>query len=161
MELGAVLNLCLIILGLGIVMRWFVNEKLARGKKGGLPSGLGLKLPSLSGLLKRRPMEEDSPLKVLGAVSFGLRERVVLLGVGQRRFLLALNRGEFSLLSSFEEEVPEIPKPQREVEIGTSKPEPAFPFPLDGDEDGYSLKPLSEIMKKLEDEFPFLKEAER
>ncbi|RLA82048.1 MAG: hypothetical protein DRG31_07905 [Deltaproteobacteria bacterium] len=162
MELGAVLNLCIIILGLGIVMRWFVSEKLARGKKGGLPSGLGLKLPSLSGLLKRRPMEEDSPLKVLGAVSFGLRERVVLLGVGHRRFLLALNRGEFSLLSSFEEGPAQVPEPQRErAEVGTLKSEPAFPFPLDGDEDSYSLKPLSEIMKKLEDEFPFLKEAER
>jgi hypothetical protein len=33
MELGKILNLCLVILGLGIISRYLIGEKLKRGEK--------------------------------------------------------------------------------------------------------------------------------
>lgn len=158
MEIGAILNLCVILLGLGVVAKGLAGRRQLKFQN---PfKGLSLKLPSLG----RKGPEGDSALEVLGSVSFGLRERVVLLGVGQRRFLLALNRGEFSLLSAFEEgtkeERPEPAVVKSLPERRERQQEQAFPFPLDGEpEDGWTLRPLSEVMKRIEEEFPFLRQA--
>lgn len=156
MEIGAVLNLCVILFGLGIVAKGLMAKGQWRFRN---PfKGLGLRLPSLA-----KGGDDPSALEVLGSVSFGLRERVVLLGVGQRRFLLALNRGEFSLLSAFEEGMAEVgPEPVVvKVEEKRKDRERTFPFPLDGeaDEDGFTLRPLDEVMKRIEEEFPFLRQA--
>lgn len=153
MEIGAILNLCVILLGLGIVAKGLMGKGQFRLKN---PfKGLSLKLPSFG---NKGP--EGSALEVLGAVSFGLREKVVLLGVGERRFLLAMNRGELSLLSSFEEGSKEEPGPAMARPVSEGREEKAFPFPLDGEpEDGWTLRPLSEVMKRIEQEFPFLRQA--
>ncbi len=158
MELGKILNLCLIILGLGIIGRYVLGEKLKRGEK---PFGsFKVNFPSLKDLFKPKIPVSDSPLKVLGEVRFGLRERLLLLGFGSKRFLLAFHKGEIHLLGSFEEELSQRKK--KELEEDQKEVKAVFPFPLEEEEEKeIKLRPLSEVLKHVRRDFPFLFEAEK
>ncbi len=157
MELGKIFNLCLIILGLGIIGRYVIGEKLKRGEK---PLGsFKFNLSSLKDLFKPKITVSDSPLRILGEVRFGLRERLLLLGFGSKRFLLAFHKGEIHLLGSFEEET--FQQKRKETEEEKNEIKPVFPFPLEEEEKELRLRPLSEVLKHVKRDFPCLFEAEK
>jgi flagellar biogenesis protein FliO len=158
MELGKILNLCLVILGLGIISRYLIGEKLKRGEK---PLGsFKMSLSSLKCLFKPKISLCDSPLKVLGEVRFGLRERLLLLGFGSKRFLVAFHKGEIHLLGTFEEEAFPERKKETETQEEQNEIKAIFPFPLEEEEE-IKLRPLSEVLKRVKRDFPFLLEAEK
>jgi|GEM_PF-1326685 len=161
--IGGVLNACVVAIALGVILKGLVQT---RGKSEQRPEEAPSSLIPKAFSLFRRQKREGNPLKVLGSIALGLRERLFLVEAEGRRFLVSTNRGQVLLLYVF----PEGPKtePQKEAREG-AKAEAnqiqdfAFPFPLPldgGGSNGSRIRPFSEVMREIEREYPFLKEVE-
>lgn len=154
--IGQVLNACVIAIALGVVLKGLVRPRQKKEEGSGDPLSL---IPKAFFFLKK-PKREGVPLRVLGSVALGLKERVFLLEAEGKRFLLAANRGQVSILYAFEGETKAEP-PREEPKGATQEVHDfAFPFPLPlegGPSNGSRLKPFSEVVREIEREYPFLK----
>lgn len=156
--MGQILNACVIAIALGVVLKGLLQPKGKRQEGEETPmTGL---LPKAFSLLKRSK-REAVPLRILGSVALGLRERVFLLEAQDRRFLVAANRGRVSVLHVFGREPQAEPPKEKAEEAGAQDLAFPFPLPLEGaPSNGSRLKPFSEVVREVEKQYPFLKGLE-
>lgn len=156
--IGQILNACVIAIALGVVLKGLLQPKGKRQE--GEEAPLASLLPKAFSLLKRSK-RETAPLRIVGSVALGLRERVFLLEAQGKRFLVAANRGKVSVLHVFGGEPPVEPAKEKAEEAEIQ--DLAFPFPLPlegGPSNGSRLKPFSEVVREVEKQYPFLKGLE-